>query len=94
MVLARRPFTQGNRLAYNIDYSAWLTPAGTTLAAASVSTADPGFAIDTITHTATMVKFYLSGNSAVNEIFTVAVQVTDSNSEIKNDTIEFFVVAP
>lgn len=93
-ILAKRPFTQGNRRKYNIDYSAWLTPAGTTITAASISTTQAGFSIDTVTHTSSVVSFFMAGTGTLNTFFTVLTQITDSNGEIKNDTIEFVIVAP
>jgi hypothetical protein len=93
-ILAKRPFTQGNRIKYNVDYKAWLTPVGTTIVTANVSTTATGFAVDTVTHTSTVVTFYLSGTGTLNDFFTVALQITDSNGEIKNDTVEYVIVAP
>jgi hypothetical protein len=92
MILDRKPQTVGNRRQYIVDYSQWLDT-GVTLTAGTATTTSLTATIDTVSHTTTTLVFFVNGG-ALNEIFTVVLQVTDSNSEVKNDTIEFFVVAP
>ena len=92
MVLDRKQHTVGNRRKYIVDYSQWLDT-GITLTAGTATTTSLTATVDTVSHTNTTLIFFANGG-ALNEIFTVVLQVTDSNSEVKNDTVEFFVIAP
>ncbi len=92
MLLAHKPHTVGDRRRYIVDYSQWLD-AGVTVASATASTTSGTASVDTLSHDTTTVTFFVEGG-ILNEIFTVAVQMTDSLGEVKNDTIEFFVQAP
>lgn len=92
MVLAHKPHTVGDRRRYVVDYSQWLDT-GVTLSAGTATTASGTASVDGVTHDTTTLTFFVNGG-ILNEIFTVAVQVTDSLGEVKNDTIEFFVQAP
>lgn len=92
MILDRKPQTVGNRRKYIVDYSQWLDT-GITLTAGTATTTSLTATVDTVSHTNTTLVFFVN-NGALNEIFTVALQITDSNSEVKNDTVEFVVVAP
>lgn len=92
MILDRKPQTVGNRRKYIVDYSQWLDT-GITITAGTATTTSLTATVDTVSHTASTLIFFVN-NGALNEIFTVALQITDSNGEIKNDTVEFFVVAP
>lgn len=98
--LGRRSFTAGNKTRYVIEYADWLLD-GESLASGTV-VLDPDFTatVTDVTISAVAVNnsadaliFFLEGGS-VEEIFTLDVQVTNSRGEIKNDTIEFFVVDP
>ncbi len=91
MLLDHKPHTVGDRRQYIVDYSQWLDP-GVTVASGTATATSLTASVDTVTHTTTTLAFFVNGG-AINEIFTVALQITDSNSEIKNDTIEFNVVA-
>ena len=92
MLLDHKPHTVGNRRKYIIDYSQWLD-LGVTLTAGTATTPSLTASVDTVSHTASTLIFFVNGG-VLNEIFTIALQITDSNGEIKNDTVEFFVVAP
>lgn len=92
MVIGRKNQTVGDRRKYIVDYSQWLDT-GVTITLGAATTTSLTATIDTVSITATTLIFYVN-NGALNELFTVAIQVTDSNGEIKNDTIEFNVVAP
>lgn len=97
MLLGRKPHTAGNRTRYYVDYANWLED-GESLSAATVvmdpSTPTPSITISgVVAQPSQRVAFSIAGG-AVNEAFTLAVQVTDSRSEIKNDTLQFYVIAP
>ncbi len=97
MKLGRKPHTVGNITIYSVDYSDWLDD-GVTLASATVvkdpATPVTDVTISAVSHTqSNRVLFTVAGGS-LNETFTVDVQITDSRGEIKNDTADFFVVAP
>ena len=99
MLLGQKSLTAGNKRRFEIDYSDWLDE-GVTLSAATV-VLDPAF-------TATVTDVVISGvtvqygnkvvffvtATVVNETFTLDVQVTDTRTEIKNDTMKFTVLAP
>ena len=92
MILDRKPHTVGDIRRYIVDYSQWLDT-GVTITAGTATTTSITASVTAVSHTTSTLVFFVNGG-ALNEIFTVAVQVTDSNSEVKNDTVEFFVVAP
>lgn len=92
MLLAHKPHTVGDRRRYIVDYSQWLDT-GVTAASATASTASTTASVDTVSNDTTTVTFFINGG-ILNEIFTVAVQMTDSLGEVKNDSIEYFVQAP
>jgi hypothetical protein len=99
MLLGQRALTAGNKKRFVIDYSDWLDD-GVTLTTATV-VMDPAFTatVTDVTITGVLVQlghllvFFVQGGS-VNETFTLDVQIVDSRTEIKNDTIKIAVVAP
>jgi hypothetical protein len=99
MLLGRKVHGAGDHIRYVIDYSNWLEE-GESLSDGDVVLA-PEFTAtvtDVIVGTAAATPsnclvFMLSGGSA-NEVFTLNVQATNSRAEVKNDTIDFTVVAP
>ena len=92
MILDRKPHTVGDRRQYIVDYSEWLS-IGVTVTNGTASTTSTTTSVDTVTHTTSMIKFFLNAG-LLNEVCVVSLQMTDSNGEVKNDTIEFFVRAP
>jgi hypothetical protein len=92
MIIARKPFTRGNRRQYIVQYDQWLA-AGVALTAGAATTTSLTASVDTVSFTDTTLIFFVNGG-VLNEIFTVALQITDSLGEIKNDTVEFFVTEP
>ena len=95
MLLDHKPHTVGARKTWIIDYSQWLK-AGDMLApfGFSATTTSPTVTIDFVTRISdTTLQFFVNGG-ALNEIFTVSIQITTLLTEVKNDTVEFFVVAP
>lgn len=99
MSLGRKAHGAGNRTRYITDYSDWLGEGESLVSGTAVL--DPAF-------TATVTDIVISGvvvtpsghlvfllaGGSVSEVFTLDVQITNSRGEIKNDTCEFFVVAP
>jgi hypothetical protein len=100
MILGQKAHTAGDTIRYIVNYTDWLED-GVSLSTATV-VLDPAFtaAVTNITISGVTVltehnkvAFVMSGGS-VNENFTLDVQVTDSRSEVKNDTLLFQIVAP
>jgi hypothetical protein len=100
MSLGRVSFTAGNKTRYVLEYEDWLLD-GETLVSGTV-VLDPDFTATvtditisgvTVNNSKDALIFFVEGG-AVDEIFTLDVQVVNSRTEIKNDTIEFFVVDP
>lgn len=98
MLLGHKLHTAGNTRRYKIDYSNWLEE-GESLSSGTV-VIPPGVSLPDITLSpvasilnSTTLLFTMSGGSA-NEAFTLNVQIIDSRSEVKNDTVGFTVVAP
>jgi hypothetical protein len=92
MKIARRPHTVGNKKRYSIDYSDWLD-AGISVSSATVTSDTADLTVSDKVISGNKVIFYLNGGS-LNETATISVQMVNSRSEIKNDTIEVFTVAP
>lgn len=98
-MLGRRAFTAGNKTRYVIEYENWLLPGesltvGTVELSAEFTATVTDITISGVaTNSANELVFFLEGGS-VDEVFTLDVQITNSRGEIKNDLVEFFVVAP
>ena len=92
MMLAKRPHTVGNRRRYQIDYLEWLEE-GVTVDTATVISSSQTAPIDDVLVAGSKVIFFVNGG-VLNETFTASIQMIDSKTGIKNDTMDFFVVAP
>lgn len=96
MNLGRKPFTIGNTTRFSVDYSNWLEE-GCTLKTGTAVMGVPSVSDVTITNVSVApsnrLYFTLNGGS-LNENFTIAVSITDSRNEIKNDTCSFNCVSP
>lgn len=93
MVLARRNHTVGNKVFWTVDYGDWLED-GVTIASAVVTDNDTSVTVGSpVTEDGHKIRFFVQGGT-LNQAFTVSVAMTDSKGQIKNDTIEFTVVAP
>lgn len=92
MVLARRVLTAGDKRLIKIDYSQWL-PDGVTLVSATATDDSANTTISTPSVFASHITFFISG-AVANETFTISVQVVDSLTQIKNDTINCAVIEP
>lgn len=100
MSLGRITHTAGNKTRYVLTYEDWLLD-GESLTTGTV-VLDPDFTATVtdvvisdvaVNNSKDALIFFLAGGS-VDEIFTIDVQITNSRGEIKNDTIDFFVVDP
>lgn len=98
MLLGQKSHTAGDTIRYITDYTRWLED-GVSLVSAVV-TIDPTTPRSDITISGVTlltehnrVAFVLAGGS-LNEIFTLDIQAVDTRGEIKNDTMQFTVVAP
>lgn len=90
--LGRRSFTAGNKIRYVLDYSAWLED-GTTLNTSAITCADANVIISGIlVNPDSTVTFFVT--TTLSTLFTLSIQTVNSKTEIKKDTIEFFVVTP
>jgi hypothetical protein len=93
VVLGRKQQTVGNTIQYFVDYWQAIKD-GYAISSATVTSSSADTTITSVTvlegH---VVSFYLSGG-VLNEQFTVTIQVTDTNSEVSNDTILFQIIAP
>jgi hypothetical protein len=99
MLLGRRAHGADDAIRYVIEYDNWLLP-GESLTSGTVELNDEFTATvtdititDVHTNSSNELVFTLTGGS-VEEIFTLDVQIVNSRDEIKNDTVEFFIVAP
>jgi hypothetical protein len=99
MLLGRRAHGAGDEIRYVIEYENWLLP-GESLTSGTVELNSEFTATVTdititgvVVNSANELVFVLAGGS-VEEIFTLDVQIVNSRDEVKNDTIEFFIVAP
>ena len=96
MNLGRKPFTVGNTTRFSVDYSQWLGD-GVTLVSgtAAKQVGGPSDITVSLVSVAPSGKLYftLAGGS-LNENFVIAVAITDSRGEVKNDTCPFQVVSP
>lgn len=95
--LGRKMHGAGNKTRYEIDYSNWLEPGESLLSGTVVL--DPAFTAtvtdivisNVVVTPSQKLEFTMAGGS-VSETFTLDVQTTTQNpTEIKNNTIEFFV---
>lgn len=92
MLLGQKYHTAGNVIRYEIDYSNWLED-GVSLLTAAVTGGPTDITITGVgLLTPHKVVFTLHGGS-VNESFTLAVSITDSRGETKNDTVGFVIQA-
>jgi hypothetical protein len=94
MLLSTRNITLGDTRRYVVDYRDFLDK-GVKLATVAVTTNGPTSTVQnaSISEDETEVYFYATAG-VLNEVFTVNLQVTDTNLETVNDTLDFTVVAP
>ena len=93
MLLGRKVHTAGNIIRYEIDYSDWLEE-GVSLVTATVTGAPSDITLTGVGMLTPHKVVFTMGGGSVNENFTLAVQVTDTRNETKNDTVGFTIQAP
>ena len=99
MLLGSQNLTTGDTRRYLVSYEeflikgAVLTAVTVTVSAGATSTVGSGATAPKLTVDEKGIYFWLTGGT-LNEKFTASIQVTDNNSEVVNDTIQFTVVAP
>lgn len=93
MLLGNKNHTAGNTIRYEIDYSDWLDT-GDSLVTATVTGAPAGVTISGVVVLTSQVVAFVMAGGVVNTNFTLAVAITDTRGEIKNDTIGFAIQAP
>lgn len=98
MLIGQKFHTAGAVRRFEVDYDEWLDD-GRTLnqvsgfSATLVAPAPADVTINQVSVTTHKLYFFVTGG-AVNEAFTVQVQVTDTLGEIVIDTVGFTVIAP
>ena len=92
MILDRKQHTVGNIRKYIVDYSQWLDT-GVTITAGTATTTSLTASVTAVSHTTSTLIFFVNGG-ILNEVFVVNLSITDSNTEVKLDTVEYFCVAP
>ena len=101
MLLGTRRIAVGDNRRITVDYSGFL-PQGVTLNGKTVALvlttpngSSPTSTVGAVSYDPTQSQIYFNVTAGVlNELFTANVQVTDTNGEIVNDTINFIVAAP
>lgn len=101
MLLADKKIAVGCRLKYIVDYRDFLEPGIKLVENGALVFITPGqipvptSTVDTVQvdDEGVQVWFYINAG-ALNEVFTVTVQATDTENETVVDTVQFTVVAP
>lgn len=92
MILGSKAHTEGDSKRWRIDYSRWLeNPAS--IASVIVTSSSTTCTVDDNVVLGKEVVFFLTGG-VKGETLTVSVAMTDTDGNIKNDSIAFTVVAP
>lgn len=92
MPLSRCPHTVGDRKRYTVTYDQWLDD-GVTVEEGTVTSDSATATIDGVLVVDNKIVFFVNGGE-LNETFTASVQMVDSKGGIKNDTIDYYVIAP
>jgi hypothetical protein len=92
MLLGSKQHTAGDTKRWRIDYSRWLGNA-VDIASATLTSSSATCTVDDSVVLGDEVVFFLSGG-VQGENVTVSVAMTDTDGNLKNDTIAFTVVAP
>lgn len=90
MLIATRKHTVGNRKRFRINYNEWLDE-GVTVATATVTSPSATTTVADVTVVENYVIFFLVGG-VLSESLTLSVQMVDSKTGIKNDTIAIRVI--
>lgn len=93
MLLTHKKHTAGNRRRFVVDYRDWLCD-GTWIVTAAVTSSSLTATIDDVEVLEGHEVAFFVNDGTVDESFVVSVEITDSLTEVKLDTINFTVVAP
>ena len=92
MLLGSKTHTVGDTRRWRLDYSKWLeNPAS--IVSATVTSSSATCTTDDSVVLGKEIIFFLTGGIQ-GETLTVSVEMTDSDENVKHDTIAFTVVAP
>ena len=95
MLLASRTLGIGDTRLYHIRYSGWLARGATIVTETVTVPLGTKSSIGTVTLDPDAKGFtFFVVTGTVSETFTVSVQVTDSTSQVVNDTAAFSVITP
>lgn len=93
MILQQRNWTAGDKRKFTVDYSGWLDE-GVTVSGFTVTSNTTDVVISGVVKNPTgTCSFFVSGGT-VGETATVSLQMTDTRTEVKNDTLVLTIVAP
>ena len=92
MLLGSKQHTAGDTKRWRIDYSRWLANA-VNIESAVVTSSSATCTTDDSVVLGDEVVFFLTGG-VQGETLTVSVTMTDTDGNVKNDTIAFTVIAP
>jgi hypothetical protein len=92
MILGSKIHTAGDTKRWRIGYSRWLANA-VNIASAIITSSSTTCTVDDTVVLGDEVIFFLTGG-VQGETVTVSVAMTDTDGNIKNDTIYFTCVAP
>lgn len=92
MILGSKLHTAGDTRRWRIDYSRWLANA-VDIATATLTSSSATCTVDDSVVLGDEVVFFLTGG-VQGENVTVSVMMTDTDGNVKNDSIVFTVVAP
>jgi hypothetical protein len=92
MLLGSKSHTVGDSKRWRLDYSKWLeNPAK--IVSATVTSSSATCTVDESSVLGDEVIFFLNGGTQGEQV-TVSIAMTDSDSNLKHDTIAFTVIAP
>jgi hypothetical protein len=92
MILGSKQHTAGDTKRWRIDYSRWLANA-VNIASATITSSSATCTVDDSVVLGDEVVFFLTGGVR-GENVTLSVMMTDTDGNVKNDTVSFTVVAP
>ena len=92
MLLGSKQHTEGDTKRWRIDYSRWLANA-VNIESAVITSSSATCTTEDSTVLGDEVVFFLTGG-VQGETLTVSVVMTDTDGNVKNDSIAFTVIAP
>lgn len=92
MLLGSKQHTANDTRRWIIDYSRWLANT-IDIDTIEVTSSSTSCTVQSSEKSGDEIIFFLTGGSA-GETLTVSIKMTDTDGNVKNDTIAFTVVAP